>query len=87
MGKIRDECVDGCSCQERTWTGHIERRVSQPAMGALRVHVQDKRAHEACPCTVRLRVLNESQSGGYKAKLVALLSGFYMYKPYALDGS
>ena len=28
-----------------------------------------------CPCTVRLTVLNETKSGAYKFKLLAVLSG------------
>jgi hypothetical protein len=31
--------------------------------------------YETCPCTVRLTVLNETSSGAYKFKLLAVLSG------------
>ena len=32
-------------------------------------------SYGACPCTVRLTVLNETSSGAYKFKLLAVLSG------------
>ena len=34
-------------------------------------------AASACPCVIRFTLLNATDSGGYKFKLVSLMSGFY----------
>ena len=44
---------------------------------ALRQHTDDTTAAAACPCVIRFTLLNESDSGEHKFKLVSLMSGFY----------
>ena len=44
---------------------------------ALRQHTDDTTAATTCPCVIRLTLLNESDSGEHKFKLVSLTSGFY----------
>lgn len=34
-------------------------------------------AQAACPCVIRLTLLNQTDSDGHKFKLVSLMSGFY----------
>ena len=90
MGMARGECVAGCKCASRTWDAHQTRRVSQVAVSKLRIDRwlrPTEAAAAACPCVIRLTLLNESSSGGHKFKLAALFSGFRMYNPsYATCG-
>lgn len=95
MGTARGECVRGCTCRPATWDAHLStRKVSQPVLGTLNVHVTGGHAapraasplSPPCSCVVRLTVLNETRSGRHKFKLVALLSGFFAYQPkFVLD--
>ena len=43
--------------------------------GALRA--DDATAMATCPCVIRLTLLNATDSGEHKFKLVSLMSGFY----------
>ena len=73
MGTARGGCVRGCECAAVEWDGHLasSRKISQPALGKLLVHVTKRRAHapddhrasDACPCVVLLSVTNRTRSG------------------------
>jgi len=81
MGAVQAGCIEGCTCAVRTWDAHITRRVSQSVLGKLkRVRVQEERAGDACPCVIRLKVLDATESGEHKFKLVGVLTGFYAYR-------
>lgn len=95
MGRVRGECVAGCSCPPRSWDAHQTKRVAQTAVSKLLVSRQklatSRRARAAilsapspsrCPCVIRLTTLNTTSSGGYRFKLTALFGGVgRMYNP------
>lgn len=91
MGTLHGACVDGCSCANRSFIAHHTVRVSEVVVSKLK-DITPWRSHgstasQRCPCVIRLRVLNETQSGGHKFKLVALFAGMRMYNPnFALCG-
>lgn len=41
------------------------------------LHLSDESAVASCPCKIRLTLLNDTDSGEHKFKLVSLMSGFY----------
>ena len=82
LGKVRGICLHGCHCPATTWDAHLpmypnsEPRMDQLAITAGKGGGKGKGKGKAvCPCTVRLTVLNETKSGAYKFKLLAVLSG------------
>lgn len=90
LGKVRGTCLHGCHCPATIWDAHLpmfpnsEPRMDQLAITAGPDPKGEESAtslpkgvanYETCPCTVRLTVLNETSSGAYKFKLLAVLSG------------
>ena len=41
------------------------------------LHLDDAAAVAQCPCIIRFTLLNATDSGSHKFKLVSLMSGFY----------
>ena len=80
LGKVRGTCLHGCRCPAKIWDAHLpmfpnsEPRMDQLAITAEKGERKGK-GKAACPCTVRLTVLNETSSGTHKFKLLAVLSG------------
>lgn len=90
MGMVHGSCVAGCTCPSRTFNAHHASHVSEVVVSKLKdVSLRRTRAAvpQPCPCAIRLRVLNQTDSRGHKFKLVALFAGMRMYNPnFALCG-
>jgi hypothetical protein len=78
MGSVAAECSHGCSCRRKVWNGHAAGTTStaQVSYGLPVSRTGGAPPSTACPCTIRLSVLNATESGGHKFKLVGVLSGF-----------
>ena len=75
MGKIKGECVQGCSCKSRVWDAHADRTKSSQTV-VSKLIISRLAANQNCSCTIRLTLLEGSSSAGRTFKLTAFFSGF-----------
>ena len=82
MGRIRGECVHGCSCRSRVWDAHSEKTKSSQTVVSKLIIKQLSSNRTRCSCTIQLTLLAESSSMGHNFKVTALFSGFgRIYNP------
>ena len=68
MGAARLACLSGCACEPTVLEGHVNGSVSVE----YDAHVP---VTQAAQCTLQLRVLDETRSGGHKVKLLGVTLG------------
>ena len=83
MGRVQVECVEGCSCTSKEFNGHRQ-QVTSTSQLSYDVPVRKRGGgnhhseHTTCSsCVIRLTVLNQTDSGGHKFKLLALFNDMH----------